>query len=55
MTPAERLVLILVADLALMADGYSSLALIEAARARLRDARVQLDAEAFRGMQEVSE
>ncbi len=51
MTPAERLVLLLVADLATMADGYTSLALIEATRARLRAARGQLDAEAFRALQ----
>ncbi len=50
MTPAERLVLLLVADLALLSDGYAALSLIEATRSRLRDARTQLDAEAFRGL-----
>jgi hypothetical protein len=48
MTAAERLVLLLVADLALMTDGYTPLHLIEATRIRLREARCQLDAEAFR-------
>ncbi len=52
MTPAERLVLLLVADLVLASDGYSPLSLAEALRQRLRDARIAFDAEAFRGAQE---
>jgi len=48
MTPAERLVLVLTADLALAAAGGIDMAELLALQERLRTARAAMDGEAFR-------
>jgi hypothetical protein len=47
MTQAERLVLLLTADLALAKDGVENLQHVEGIKAKLKEARHVLDTEAF--------